>query len=618
MAVDESGPGGTDVSAEVTSNYSDYYGGDNSVGAISMAAAGAPNIVGAGTPGSYLVDSLGRPVMSASYGMRGEFTPAPERMPAETLAKAAAALGVSAEQLRAMASSSELGGARMSATGLDRGTLEMMARAGLGNEPISSTQTVDQALASLKTSEFLDTYAEDIASAMIPGASTVLGGTKLAAGLMSGNITPGQAITQMAMMGVANQLGIPPAVLNNVLNGDFGKAAANTALGMLSGKIAESTGTSPAVAGLGLQVSGVGNRVGSAISNAIGNQNFNTTGDIAKAIDGGLSNLGISFGGGAGSTQATTGATDMATGSSNSDLLGTIVGIGANLIGTEAQADAVSDAAARGGSAAQQAAQINAAAAKEVRELQQQLRAPYTQLGQEATAQYARLLGPEGPLGKPFSMADASNTGAMQQAQRAALEATQQSAASRGGLLTSSTQEGLQRRAADIGAQYQNQAFNQYLAQQQALAQPLQYGMTLGSGQVGAQAGAESEAIMSAGQGSANAILAEAGLLSAADIAKSNMRSQFGTNLIDQLIQAGVLSGLTNPTGTGTAPAATGGGSSFRLPSLNWTPPSSYSFVPDVATTPTYSFGDSTYSGPGISFGGGASGGGLKYPLLGG
>ena len=592
MAVDESGPGGTDVSAEVTSNYSDYYGGDNSVGAISMAAAGAPNIVGTGTPGGYLVDSLGRPVMSASYGMRGEYTPPPERMPAETLAKAAAALGVSPEQLRAMASSSELGGARMSATGLDRGTLEMMARAGLGNEPISSTQTVDQALASLKTSEFLDTYAEDIFSAMVPGASTVLGGTKLAAGLMSGNITPGQAITQMAMMGVANQLGIPPAVLNNVLNGDFGKAAANTALGMLSGNIAETTGTSPAVAGLGLQVSGVGNRVGSAISNAIGNQNFNTTGDIAKAIDSGLSNLGISFGGGEGSTQATTGATDMATGSSSSDLLGTIVGIGANLIGTESQADAVSDAAARGGSAAQQAAQINAAAAKEVRELQQQLRAPYTQLGQEATAQYARLLGPEGPLGKPFSMADASNTGAMQQAQRAALEATQQSAAARGGLLTSSTQEGLQRRAADIAAQYQNQAFNQYLAQQQALAQPLQYGMTLGSGQVGAQAGAETEAIRSAGQGSANAILAEAGLLSAADIAKSNMRSQFGTNLIDQLIQAGVLSGLTNPTGTGTAPAATGGGSSFQLPSLNWTPPS-YSFVPDVATTPTYSFGSS-------------------------
>jgi hypothetical protein len=207
-------------------------------------------------------------------------------------------------------------------------------------------------------------------------------------------------------------------------------------------------------------------------------------------------------------------------------------------------------------------------------------------------------------------MADASNTGAMQQAQRAALEATQQSAASRGGLLTSSTQEGLQRRAADIAAQYQNQAFNQYLAQQQALAQPLQYGMTLGSGQVGAQAGAESEAIMSAGQGSANAILAEAGLLSAADIAKSNMRSQFGTNLIDQLIQAGVLSGLTNPTGT--APAATGGGSSFQLPSLNWTPPS-YSFVPDVRTTPTYSFSPSSgntfdlYS-PDVRFGMGGGG----------
>jgi hypothetical protein len=175
----------------------------------------------------------------------------------------------------------------------------------------------------------------------------------------------------------------------------------------------------------------------------------------------------------------------------------------------------------------------------------------------------------------------------------------------------------LQRRAADIAAQYQNQAFNQYLAQQQALAQPLQYGMTLGSGQAGAQAGAESEAIMSAGQGSANAILAEAGLLSAADIAKSNMRSQFGTNLVDQLIQAGVLSGLTNPTDTKPTTFSPVGGGGFTVPASSASS-SLYSFVPDVATVPTYSFGDSTYSGPGISFGGGASGGGLKYPLLGG
>ena len=605
---EDSGPGGSSLSAENAADYSyspTESGSDPAgVGALSMAAS-APNVVGTGTPGSYLVDSQGNPVLSTSYGMRGEYVQPADVLPAATLAKAAERLGLTPEQVRAFATSSELGGSRMSTTGLDRGTLEMMQRAGLGNEPISSTQTVDQALASMKTGEFLDKYGEDIFTALgPPGSGMVLSGAKVLGGLASGSITPGQAITQVASAAVATSLGLSPGTFNAILNGDFGKAAANTVLGMVAGRVSESSGLSPTAVGIGMQETGLASRIGSAVSGAIGNKNFGTLDEISKTIDQGISGLGISLPSFGGASSSGGAQVSNQTGGDSSDLVGAVLGITGNIIGTEGQADAASSAAARGGSAAKEAAVINAAAAKEVQDLQARLRAPYTQLGSAAAQQYATLLGPGGPLGKPFSMADATNTGVMQQAQRAASEATQQSAASRGGLLTSATQEALQRRAGDIGAQYQNQAFNQYIAQQQALSNPLQFAMNLGAGQTSGEAGTSSEAIMSAGQGAANAVLAEAGLLSAADIARANMRAGHTTNTIVQLIQTGVLRGLLNPSGT--QPTTTQQ-PAFQLPSLSWQP--NYSFVPDAQTTPTYNFSGGGYGldSPDVRFGMGGS-----------
>ena len=109
---------------------------------------------------------------------------------------------------------------------------------------------------------------------------------------------------------------------------------------------------------------------------------------------------------------------------------------------------------------------------------------------------------------------------------------------------------------------------------------------------------------MSAGQGAANAVLAEAGLLSAADIARANMRAGLTTNTIDQLIQTGVLRGLLNPSGT--QPTTTQQ-PAFQLPSLSWQP--NYSFVPDAQTTPTYNFSGGGYGldSPDVRFGMGGS-----------
>lgn len=284
------------------------------------------------------------------------------------------------------------------------------------------------------------------------------------------------------------------------------------------------------------------------------------------------------------------------------DYLTAILGIGANLIATDMTTSATSDAAARSGAAAREAAAIQAAAAADVRNIQQQLRAPYTALGQTAAQQYAAGIAPGGQFARPFSMQDAQNTQAMRLAQQEAAAATEQSAASRGGLLSANTQEALQKRAAQIGAQYQNQAFNQYLQQQNLLMRPLELGLQVGAGQAGAQAGAESEAQMTAGQGAANAIMAEAGLMSGADIAAAQGQSKMLTSTVDQLIRAGLLkpgqkpTDVTSPTNVPNVP---------NLPSLDFTMPG-YSLIP--AGSSDY-FGNPNITGPGI-------GGGSGYSLV--
>lgn len=242
--------------------------------------------------------------------------------------------------------------------------------------------------------------------------------------------------------------------------------------------------------------------------------------------------------------------------------------------------------------------------AADVRNIQQELRAPYTTLGQTAAQQYAAGIAPGGQFARPFSMRDAQNVQAMRLAQQEAAAATEQSAASRGGLLSANTQEALQKRAAQIGAQYQNQAFNQYLQQQNLLMRPLELGLQVGAGQAGAQAGAESEAQMTAGQGAANAIMAEAGLMSGADIAAAQGRSNLITSSLDQLIRAGLIRpGAGSNVAPAPAPASVP--NVPNLPSLDFTMPG-YSLIPDGSSN---YFGSPNISGPGI-------GGGSGYSLV--
>jgi hypothetical protein len=90
---------------------------------------------------------------------------------------------------------------------------------------------------------------------------------------------------------------------------------------------------------------------------------------------------------------------------------------------------------------------------------------PYMTAGTDALKTLSAGLQPGGQFNKPFTMADAQNTPAMQFAQEQGMNTIQNSAAAKGGLLTSNTNEGLVQFGQANAAQYEQQAFNQWLQQ---------------------------------------------------------------------------------------------------------------------------------------------------------
>jgi len=106
---------------------------------------------------------------------------------------------------------------------------------------------------------------------------------------------------------------------------------------------------------------------------------------------------------------------------------------------------------------------------------------------------------PGGEFTKKFTMADATNSPAEQHALQQGTQAIQNSAASKGGLLGTNTLQGLEEFGQSNAAQFQNQAFNQWLAERQQQIGGL-------SGLAGAATGAvENQANLQLGKGAAQA-----------------------------------------------------------------------------------------------------------------
>jgi hypothetical protein len=116
----------------------------------------------------------------------------------------------------------------ISTAGLDQGTLSMLSDAGLGSMEISPTQTVDQALASMEAHAFLNENIDTLMGMLVPGAGAMIAGTQALGGLLSGVITPQQALGHVA--GPIAGLTMPGLVSNIVNSQAFQDATGLTPL----------------------------------------------------------------------------------------------------------------------------------------------------------------------------------------------------------------------------------------------------------------------------------------------------------------------------------------------------------------------------------------------------
>lgn len=196
-------------------------------------------------------------------------------------------------------------------------------------------------------------------------------------------------------------------------------------------------------------------------------------------------------------------------------------------------------------SGAESAAQTQADAAVRAAEIQAEQRKPWVEAGKTALERLQTGLAPGGEFRAQFSMADAMNAPAMQTALATGREAIEQSAASRGGLLTSNTMAGLTEFGQKVGAQYQNQAFNQYLAQLEANLKPIQSLAQVGQTEVGRVADTASGAALAAG-----------GAMAGSQVAQGNIYGSAVSNISKQLGQMNVLNSLFGG----------GGGVDYSLP----------------------------------------------------
>lgn len=166
---------------------------------------------------------------------------------------------------------------------------------------------------------------------------------------------------------------------------------------------------------------------------------------------------------------------------------------------------------ALGAKGSKDAAKYQADAALEADRLAREERKPWTDAGKYALGELQKGLAEGGEFRKRFSMDDAKNSEAYKFALSEGLGALNNSAAARGGLLGTNNQRDNMKYAAGLAGQFQNQAFNQWLSEQQQLLQPLQ--SLAGQGFTSASQTADT---------TANAMLAAGGARAAGSAGASN------------------------------------------------------------------------------------------------
>jgi hypothetical protein len=218
-----------------------------------------------------------------------------------------------------------------STTGLSRSDLQALVDAGLGKYDLSESQTIDQALASLKTGEFLEQnmpsiigmLAGPVPQVMVESIFAMKEGYKpssivgtivssiigSAIQMATGVRVPGQAVQDLAqgnvgkaafgvgVVNVAARLGLPVGTVNAALNGNLGAAAANQMLSEVVMESAKQMGADPGLVATVAVRSGLGQSAFEKIAGAI-NDNSIVRGinDFLGEISSGIKGFGIDTG----------------------------------------------------------------------------------------------------------------------------------------------------------------------------------------------------------------------------------------------------------------------------------------------------------------------------------
>jgi len=227
--------------------------------------------------GNVITDGFGNPISSAglniSLGLAPN-TPVFDSLispiaPANqmTIDAAAQALNMTPEDLAAVqAQTGFVAGmpSMTSTSGLDLTTLNQLSDLGLGNSPISNTQTVDQAIAAMQAHTFLNENINTIVGMMVPGGGAMLSGTQALGGLLSGVLTPGQALGH-ALGPIAGA--VVPGLAGSIISSDaFGQATGLTPMtdAQLAAVIASSEGDTSGATTTDNTSGGSGNEVAAA------------------------------------------------------------------------------------------------------------------------------------------------------------------------------------------------------------------------------------------------------------------------------------------------------------------------------------------------------------------
>lgn len=247
------GPGGSDLSGE---NFGDY-----SPGVSSSADVAASLGLDIGTPGTSTAPSLDPAALAESIGYLSN------PMAPVSLAELAAAVQGMNLAGKSSVDLSGIGGQREHSTGVSYSDLAALEQAGLGKMDIPGfTQNVEQALAARNVADFMEKAVPAFVG-LIPNYGIVSTIGRVGAGLMSGTMTPAQALTAGIAGALGAKTGIPGPVFEGILSGDFGKAAGAGVQGGLTSLANNLTG-SP-LGGLALNLSGIGPAVNKGVAEAV-------------------------------------------------------------------------------------------------------------------------------------------------------------------------------------------------------------------------------------------------------------------------------------------------------------------------------------------------------------